>query len=186
MLGITRMALPGHILHKRLSKNSHLGICCVKEGQEVLPASSPSKVPVHPGEMVVSKFLALVNTSPGMFCNTFQGEDHIWLWRDHLGWLFSCDVFLCCSLNVAQQKNGKMLEDEKWMRETRKRHVKEIRIGEQFFSAVRMPQIWAPLLSQEILQGRLFSKLPGLVDVSFVVHFCSNLYPRFVVPPLIS
>ena len=101
MLEITRLALPGHMLHKRLSRNFHLGVCCIKEGQEVLPASSPNKVPVHLGEMVVSKFLALVNISPGMFCNTFQGNDHIWLWREHLGWLFSCDIFLHCLLNGA-------------------------------------------------------------------------------------
>lgn len=33
----------------------------------------------------------------------------------------------------------------------------------------------------------LFSKLPGLVDnISFAVYFCPNLYPQFVVSPLIS
>lgn len=76
-----------------------------------------------------------------------------------------------------------MLEEEKWMRETRVIGVKEKRIKGQFFGAVRMSQIWAPLLSREILQDRLFSKLPGLIDnSSFVVHFSSNLCPKLVVP----
>lgn len=56
---------------------------------------------MHPDETVVFKFLALINISPGMFCNTFQGEDHVRLWRDHLGGLFSCDIFLHCLLNGA-------------------------------------------------------------------------------------
>jgi len=64
MLEITRLALPGHVLRKRLSRHFHPGVCCTKEGQEVLPASLSSKVKAHPGEMVVSKFLALVNISP--------------------------------------------------------------------------------------------------------------------------
>lgn len=101
MLEKTRQSLPCHVLHERLSRNFHLGVCCIEKGLEVLPASSASKVPVHPDEMVLSKFLALINISPGMFCNAFQDEDHIRLWRDHLSGLYSCDIFLHCLLNGA-------------------------------------------------------------------------------------
>lgn len=77
-----------------------------------------------------------------MFCNTFQSEDHILLWRDHLGWLFFLWDFLTLLAKCGLAKEWK--DAERWeLAEGDKKttcKVKEVRIGGQLSGQLGCPR----------------------------------------------